>query len=235
MKIICALFWTTIVAVTVKRCWAEFLLVEVDDAAVLGARSNNPTKAHEIEKLGRQGVRDNPVTTPKGDEPIAEVRPLAEAQNLKKPEKINPDYYSKDAGGVCNSEDEVIRSEMECSTALSKLGFKPTGKYWMDLRRMPYPLDASIPTGCSIRNGGDRMPHLVKWVRSVGSGRIDLIPICKKMWSQWSQCSESCGTGFKVRTRAKTVLESGDGNRTDEEKDIQPCKIRTNHCEPLSE
>ena len=36
MKIFCALLWTATVAVTVKRCWAEFLLVEVDDAAGKG-------------------------------------------------------------------------------------------------------------------------------------------------------------------------------------------------------
>ena len=36
MKIFCALLWTVTVAVTVERRWAEFLLVEVDDAAGIG-------------------------------------------------------------------------------------------------------------------------------------------------------------------------------------------------------
>merc|ERR1712198_798716 len=33
MKIFCTLFWTAIVAIVVERCKAEFLLVEIDDAA----------------------------------------------------------------------------------------------------------------------------------------------------------------------------------------------------------
>ena len=53
-------------------------------------------------------------------------------------------------------------------------------------------------------------------------------------WSEWSQCSESCGTGFWERTRAKTVVESVNGTCSGGEKDTQPCQIRTNHCEPLS-
>jgi len=48
MKIFCALLWTVTVAVTVERRWAEFLLVEFDDAPGIGARSNDPAKAHEI-------------------------------------------------------------------------------------------------------------------------------------------------------------------------------------------
>ena len=33
MKIFCTLLWTAIVAIAVERCRAEFLLVEIDDAA----------------------------------------------------------------------------------------------------------------------------------------------------------------------------------------------------------
>ena len=36
MKIFCTLFWTAIVAIVVERCKAEFLLVEIDDAAGKG-------------------------------------------------------------------------------------------------------------------------------------------------------------------------------------------------------
>ena len=36
MKIFCALLWTVTVAFTVERCWAKFLLVEVDDTAGTG-------------------------------------------------------------------------------------------------------------------------------------------------------------------------------------------------------
>ena len=53
-------------------------------------------------------------------------------------------------------------------------------------------------------------------------------------WGEWGQCSESCGTGFKVRTRAKTVMESVDGTCTGEDKDRQKCQIRNNRCEPVS-
>ena len=36
MKIFCTLFWTAIVAIVVDQCKAEFLLVEIDDAAGKG-------------------------------------------------------------------------------------------------------------------------------------------------------------------------------------------------------
>ena len=36
-----------------------------------------------------------------------------------------------------------------------------------------------IPSGCSIRNGGDNRPHFESSTTGVGRGRNDLIPICK--------------------------------------------------------
>ena len=51
MKIFFAIFWATIVAITMERCRAEFLLVQVDDATGKGniyffikCRSKNETK-----------------------------------------------------------------------------------------------------------------------------------------------------------------------------------------------
>jgi len=74
MKIFCTLLWAAILAITVKRCGAEFLLVEVDDAAEKSARSNNIARAGEIEELA------------KDDDGIGEAGELAEAKRHVKPQ-----------------------------------------------------------------------------------------------------------------------------------------------------
>ena len=86
------------------------------------------------------------------------------------------DYYSGDLGGVCNNENEVIRSIEECSKAISKLDFEVSelsiSDFWRGHR-------SDIPSGCSIRDRGKK-PHMnFKEAMGVGTGRRDLIPICK--------------------------------------------------------
>jgi len=84
------------------------------------------------------------------------------------------DYYSGDVGEVCNNEKGVIRVKTECTKALLELGFKASGSYWTSS-------GWAIPSGCSIRDGGDRKPHFLKSAPGVGTGRNDLIPVCKNV------------------------------------------------------
>merc|ERR1712112_490040 len=108
MKIFCTLLWTAIVAITMERCRAEFLLVEVDDAAGKGPISTNTEKAREIEELARQGVCDiKPCCCddcyPCDYERISEARELAEAKKLEKPKQMLPDYKGEGPGGCSRS------------------------------------------------------------------------------------------------------------------------------------
>ena len=80
-------------------------------------------------------------------------------------------YYKRGAGSVCDDASHVIRSQTECSEALKALNF-PASNYWTGYV-------STIPSGCSTRNGGDRMPHFEKSSSGKGKGRSDLIPICK--------------------------------------------------------
>ena len=64
--------------------------------------------------------------------------------------------------------------------ALSKLGFDVSGGYYDGIS--PRCLSSgyyALPAGCSIRNGGDNLIHFVPCRWDVGTGRNDLIPICK--------------------------------------------------------
>lgn len=86
---------------------------------------------------------------------------------------INLEYYSGAIGGVCNYVSDVIRSKSECTTALQKLNYRYSATFWSNS-------NSGIPAGCSIRNGGDRIPHLETSTGGAGKGRNDLIPICKR-------------------------------------------------------
>ena len=82
------------------------------------------------------------------------------------------EYYAGVAGGVCNNENDVIRTKDECTKALSKLGYKFKKRYWEGSKR-------KIPSGCSLRTRNQKL-HLND-KPGVGRGRKDQIPICKGM------------------------------------------------------
>ena len=81
-------------------------------------------------------------------------------------------YYDRPAGSICDEANHVMRSKEECTDALKALGYPTTVSYWSGYA-------SSIPSGCSIRNGGDNMPHMELSSSGKGNGRSDLIPICK--------------------------------------------------------
>ena len=83
--------------------------------------------------------------------------------------KSNLDYYNGTTGGVCNNESEVIKSEAECTKALSNLGYQISKTYWRGHKR-------NIPSGCSIRTLNGR-PYFNTF--KLGKGRYDMKPICK--------------------------------------------------------
>ena len=68
------------------------------------------------------------------------------------------DFYARGAGRVCDNEDDIIRSKEDCSRALSDLDFDVSGNYWTDSGAN---MAKKIPSGCSIRKGGDKRPHLL--------------------------------------------------------------------------
>merc|ERR1712224_277461 len=85
MKSFRALYLTAIVAITMERCRAEFLLIEVNDGKGEGSRSNRTIKAQKIGELSRQGICDiKPCCCddcyPCDYELIAEAQKLAEVK-----------------------------------------------------------------------------------------------------------------------------------------------------------
>ena len=68
------------------------------------------------------------------------------------------------------NEKDVIRTEKECTAALTQLGYQFKSKYWKKSAR-------NIPSGCSIRTLNNK-PYMNS-NPGLGRGRRDQIPICK--------------------------------------------------------
>jgi len=82
------------------------------------------------------------------------------------------DYYAGNAGQVCDDENDVIRSQAECTVALESLGYQ-ISKFWTGTF-------AWIPAGCSFEKSGKMKPHFEQSSTGLGKGANVLIPICKR-------------------------------------------------------
>ena len=86
------------------------------------------------------------------------------------------DYYKANAGQLCDNENDVVRSHDECTTALKSLRYQ-ISNFWTGTSNHYH---NHIPVGCSIRESGDNQPHFLQSSTGLGTGRSDLIPICKR-------------------------------------------------------
>ena len=96
-------------------------------------------------------------------------------ENVKSNKRINcliSEFYAGLKGGLCNDANEVIRSQAQCTDALEKLGYQPLSGWWTGV------YSSSIPSGCSVRSDGSNDPHFEESPTGVGTGRVDMIPIC---------------------------------------------------------
>ena len=84
--------------------------------------------------------------------------------------------YVGEKGGVCNKESDVIRSQVECWTAIEMLSYKDANNTWTGS------YSSSIPSGCSIGIHAYSIlyPHFEVSTTGLGTGRWDLTPVCKK-------------------------------------------------------
>ena len=82
------------------------------------------------------------------------------------------DYYSGQQGGLCNDENDVIRSVSDCEEALKELGYSSLNKFFITSTD-------PIPAGCSIHVAGSN-PHFLETTSGLGKRRQDLTPVCKE-------------------------------------------------------
>lgn len=81
-----------------------------------------------------------------------------------------PRYEVGSPGSTCPSAEGVIRSREECEVALKAVGRLDEATFFEE------PLN-EIPAGCSVRDGGDKVPHF-NAIAGIGQGRSDLQPVC---------------------------------------------------------
>merc|ERR1711872_684105 len=138
MKIFCTLLWTAIVAIAVERCRAEFLLVEIDDAAE--GTKVLPPKVDEVDGIGKENeklvvksklnqdtlVVESKVVGAKDSAKVGEI----DDQKLVVKSKLNPDTLvvqsnivgAKDSSNIGEVADEklVVKSKLNPDTLVVK-------------------------------------------------------------------------------------------------------------------
>ena len=88
-------------------------------------------------------------------------------------------YYVGSAGGLCNDESHVIRSEAECLNALEKTGvISKYSAYLASAGNMWIGSSSNVPSGCSMKFV-PKKPQFETSNSGLGQGHALLTPICK--------------------------------------------------------
>jgi len=113
---------------------------------------------------------------------------------------------------------------------LKMVKIRVTGETTFDWMEARYGWEEKIPTKCTAQETFTADCFVGE---SVAQKNYNVLLVAKQVskWSDWSECSESCGSGFQVKTRK--VFCKVKKNCKDEEKETRQCQIRNNQCEDV--
>jgi len=105
------------------------------------------------------------------------------------------DYQKLDYGEDACPEGLEIKSELECSEAISALGVTNGGAQWIGSR-------TTMPKGCSLQ---EKTNAMVFNTGEVGSGRHDLAPVCKftPIYQKLDYGEDACPEGLEINSASE--------------------------------
>jgi len=197
---------------------------------------------HVAENGGRES-RSNPANNEKSLTLNIDQEPM----NIESRDRANINYDIELGGKTKMVGDSIYHNPCNASVAfpmgdnifivacddgwhLKMVKIRVTGETTFDWMEARYGWEEKIPTKCTAQETFTADCFVGE---SVAQKNYNVLLVAKQVskWSDWSECSESCGSGFQVKTRK--VFCKVKKNCKDEEKETRQCQIRNNQCEDV--